>query len=542
MQVAATDTDDLGGVIFRALDHENFWYCVYDADNDRLVLAERKENTDTVYGTKSSMGWSISTWYYIDVEYSYNYISVYAGTSPANLALQFQHEVDGVPDGTSFTFDNIPLMEGSQGYYGHGYSEYSPTYPSFPAPPPLPEDPDPWPTQVYAGAWDGVYYTSNFSGPTGGDPTWTDISSGLGDYKAAYTFVADPVNPSSYIYGLFQDINTWIDLDAKVFRRNAGAWTEILDQTDCDNVIGHGGDTCKIGGIGIDVSTGGRLYATVINVTDDDLWIIRSDDYGDTWGNAVLVQSWYDWWYGQDPDNYQGGWTIHADGTHVVIHGEHYWQYDASDYDTTAVWRSDDTGGTWSLDGMVDNVYPGYSCAVIFNSLNTREFFHVASTGDNIGYLVDDNPSTGGGDDEWGYDYIDTIPSPSISTYLHRAIQMSDTVSGYGKACDNYGPGTTWITDDYWATVTEVDAETDPDTDKAREDIDMLWFNPDDPDLMIYASRTNPNATYPHVIFVSTNNGARLYGKGGPNVDTSPYTDSIYSGLTYGGLLVIPPS
>jgi hypothetical protein len=181
IKVAATDTDDYAGVIFRAIDHENFWYVIYNADNDRLVLAERKDNEDTPYIQKAPMGWSIDTWYYIDVEYSYNLISVYAGTSPAALNLQFQHEVAGVPDGTAFTFANIPLMEGSQGYFGHGYSDDPPQYPVPPIPPiEPPEAPEieNWPARVYdACVYGGVYYTSTFKGTDSSDqPTWTRLN------------------------------------------------------------------------------------------------------------------------------------------------------------------------------------------------------------------------------------------------------------------------------------------------------------------------------------------------------------------------------
>ncbi len=485
VQVAATDTDDLGGVIFRALDHENFWYCVYDADNDRLVLAERKENTDTVYGTKSSMGWAISTWYYIDVEYSYNYISVYAGTSPANLALQFQHEVDGVPDGTSFTFDNIPLMEGSQGYYGHGYSEYSPSYPSFPTPPPLPEDPVETIRSI-VGTWAaGVYYNPRMEGPTGDLVAWTAINAGLDGYRYSIRLELDPFDEHNRQYYLVSDEDSTV-YHGDLFRRESqGSWTSILTSAEAADVISE--TNAVIYDISADELNDGYLYAGIYDTDNDDVWVIRSTNYGTDWSvvKKVATSVLY-------VNKYWNMLSIKVVGSRIFLN-----VYDDFTSDTS-YYISDDSGSSFTKSSSaVQNNFSDNP--VFFNALQNTPYFCGEKSGvttyatlcrfdspDDWETVI---PAVGLGSDHLYYIWDEQVWGSSVNVGVYSGIDYSGT------------PDVLHYTDDNWATYNTVVLESTI--------LRMHWRDPDDEDLYFFAGGG--------LVYTSTDRGATITWRGSPS-------------------------
>ncbi len=515
VQVAATDTDDLGGVIFRALDHENFWYCVYDADNDRLVLAERKENTDTLYGQKTSMGWSISTWYYIDVEYSYNYISVYAGTSPANLALQFQHEVSGVPDGTAFTFDNIPLMEGSQGYYGHGYSEYSPSYPSFPTPPPID-----LPTQELLGwgaTYDHLYYTADFPTPgSGTQPIWTTLTE-VGDFDSGDidTFGVDPLRPDYYKYCYFW-VSPTVGYISKLDESDTGSgeWEEVLSNTD--------------------VQTAGDLFLHA----DADLSHMKVDPItGYVWAIAY---------------------------------------YSTAGYHIIGFYKSEDRGVTWTLTDTYEDNSNRLSTLASLDAFNDVVVLAANPTGvhSRMLWTVDGGTTWNNhhlNTPAWGdeimrvglhpatydtkvyyYEEYDIDTHANICTFTYGTTTRTELLdvhaaSGYDAVVQahpvfwfNYddedamliivGDFTddsyyVWVTDDNWSTYTEYE----PLIEDVNGTVEQVFYT--DPSLyesVVYGGYDFPIGIPTHILGgVTSLSDETVAGVCGDNSDTPPYTNSI---------------
>lgn len=186
IKVAANDSDDYAGFVFRAYDKHNCMLAYYDADNDVIKLVSRQDNQDTEITDSSTMSWSVDTWYWLKVHFRYGYVTVYSSTDGITWVARISTEVSGIPNGTSWLWDNIttgaiPNLTGRMGYVAHGYSDEDDSYspppiiiPQEPVPPTDPPEQAQWIAGMDGG--DGAAYCNDiFNAPY----TWTFENEGL---------------------------------------------------------------------------------------------------------------------------------------------------------------------------------------------------------------------------------------------------------------------------------------------------------------------------------------------------------------------------
>jgi hypothetical protein len=308
-KASATDSADYVGLVFRAHDYENLWYVAYDADDDVIRLVDRRLNIDDVRLESSAMGWFKNTFYGLQVDFNYNKVDIYTSTDFVNYLHEMSYTMQGVSVPGS-TWGSIPIMAGSMGYLGFGFS---PTqtggWPPVPDPPPWPQDPvvypstvSDWPNEMYAGTWEmGIYYTADMTGPDVEDqPTWTPINAGLpstddgGETRYfVRQLILDPILPRTYQYVLMGDSTEGSD----VYRRSyGGTWAEILTVSEAEALcpgISAGDGAIYWLATNQDTSEtyAGHLYAVVAErAFDGAMYIVRSYDYGSNWepGESII--------------------------------------------------------------------------------------------------------------------------------------------------------------------------------------------------------------------------------------------------------------
>jgi hypothetical protein len=150
--------------------------------------------------------------------------------------------------------------------------------------------PPPLEVYIYAATTaGGVYFTDNFVNETI-QPTWVDVSAGLGALDCK-EFHIDPFDPLGIQYVL-------LETSRILYRRNGGAWVEILSPADGDALSGANPGHSVIGGFCLDPTIPGRMWATYgayeisggSYVPEAGYYVLRSDDYGNTW---VLVNHFF---------------------------------------------------------------------------------------------------------------------------------------------------------------------------------------------------------------------------------------------------------
>lgn len=170
IKIAATDSDDYAGLVFRAYDRSNMMNVAYVAETDKIGLYDRRGDTDKVIGQSGAMSWTYDAWYWLKVRFRYGYIWVYSSTDGAAWTQQIATEVEGIPAGTTWTWQNfaardIPNMSGRMGYIGHGYSNEDDEYEPPPKDPPKgkdpPEDPEDQDQWIFGTRGKGVVYSNN---------------------------------------------------------------------------------------------------------------------------------------------------------------------------------------------------------------------------------------------------------------------------------------------------------------------------------------------------------------------------------------------
>jgi len=237
IKVSDTETSDFAGPVFRAHNKYNLWHLVYDADDDMINLVERRANEDTTHHSAGAMGWSIDTFYYLKVTCVYSYIYAYYSTDGVTWVYLFGHEVPGVPIDSTWTFDDVPIMRGSQGYIGHGYSDSTGLYPGPPwTPPPIdiPIDPG-WPDVcIFPTRLGGVWYTTGFSGDdVSAQPLWHQIpTTGAwpGDDEL-HDFATDTDDPFNNMYAIAEG-------SRDIIKYNGTTWSTILSQATYSSNVG----------------------------------------------------------------------------------------------------------------------------------------------------------------------------------------------------------------------------------------------------------------------------------------------------------------
>jgi len=139
-----------------------------------------------------------------------------------------------------------------------------------------------WPRIIYVATTAlGVYVTEDFSDPSV-QPTWSAINTGLAANDCE-EFWLDPFHPRDRQYVL-------LDASRDLYRReNGGNWTTILTAAQCAAATGQ---ATTIRSFSVDAAVEGRIYV-LLKATAfwQPIWSYRSDDYGATWGNLVVVRA-----------------------------------------------------------------------------------------------------------------------------------------------------------------------------------------------------------------------------------------------------------
>jgi hypothetical protein len=183
-----------------------------------------------------------------------------------------------------------------------------------------------WPSKVYAATVGlGVYYSEDFGGPTDPMPTWTAVNDGLTDL-AIYNFQCDRFHDAYRQYCTTKD-TVWR-------REGGGAWTPILTTAQARALTGKAYG--EIAWVYSDSALDGVVWALVdyyYPTPAPHQWVVRSTDYGATWGAGHVV----------------GGEHVylHTRGS-VCAHGQYVWVMKNYGFTECAVYFSDDYGVTFA--------------------------------------------------------------------------------------------------------------------------------------------------------------------------------------------------
>ena len=170
VQVPTSGNSEWAGVVFRALDEDNYWLAYYDQTTDKIKLKQKREGTfQADVAETSALSWSVATWYWIRVEARLSRFVVYYSADGATFTQAFAY-VD-----TNIVHRGLAAFkEGYVGHNGYGYSNED----TDPYEPPAYVPPDiSYPTytiydQFVVGTDNGAAYAETEDVISGGTPTW----------------------------------------------------------------------------------------------------------------------------------------------------------------------------------------------------------------------------------------------------------------------------------------------------------------------------------------------------------------------------------
>jgi hypothetical protein len=195
IMVPTADNNEWAGVVFRALDEDNYWLAYYDQATDKIHLRQTKSGVDqSISASTGALSWSVGTWYYIRVEARLSLFTVYYSTDGATWTQGFQH-VD-VSMGTDPETDLYAWCEGYVGHAGYGYSDEDtdPYEPDPYLPPFIPPNPDPYTIYdqfLVCKEGYGFAYAPTSDVVNATPPVWTACNGGLStaDDKSSYNIL-----------------------------------------------------------------------------------------------------------------------------------------------------------------------------------------------------------------------------------------------------------------------------------------------------------------------------------------------------------------
>lgn len=399
-----------------------------------------------------------------------------------------------------------------------------PPEPPDPAPPPLPA-PDPipepvlvpgWPATVYAATrgdttestYGNIYKTTDFTGPSGGQPTWTKLAAtGLPSTRYIRDFNADADDKENDLYVLISQTSPTTDTDHELYYSSDGGanFSKIMDNSDASTEAGLTG---KIFEFGVDPSNAGSVWVTFKTDTNygGESGLLVSDDYGSTWSYYTVKT---------------GGWNYECRGVRGA--GEDVWVTGCWGSSSSVTWYiTHDGGSSWTRGATIGTsvwyTHPHY------NQITTSCYMAVdgSSWGDDLGHSTSDTTYAVDRDSD------DIPPSGRYGMYI--SINDADKMWLINGDVIYY-------TDDAWSSMTSGSAMTwntggigwcgdcDGDDDYKR----IILFNDDAGDDV---------SEDPESVFVTEDWGATLTNKSGANYNTGPsYTDAIPS--IEGGLAAV---
>ena len=137
----------------------------------------------------------------------------------------------------------------------------------------------------------GIFYTTDFTGPGGAMPTWVRVNGGLPILQVK-KLTADPVLPSAHQYCLLEEsVFSGGGGHYIYYRPGSGNWVSVLDRTQAAALLGVLAADIAFSDIATDVHLAGKLGVIVHHVSGN-MYYVYTLDYGATWaagnsGNAI---------------------------------------------------------------------------------------------------------------------------------------------------------------------------------------------------------------------------------------------------------------
>jgi hypothetical protein len=141
-----------------------------------------------------------------------------------------------------------------------------------------------WPTEVWVGTrTDGVYYTTDFTGPTGSQPTWTAFNTGLNSANILGMWAN---RSTETVFALTEDTDYGDRPSVWRLTSARSAFVRVLTEADVDTALGT--SDAYIRSMYVDNNTG---YVWVLVTADGDtlLWVSTSDGQSGTFSQSCLI-------------------------------------------------------------------------------------------------------------------------------------------------------------------------------------------------------------------------------------------------------------
>lgn len=420
-----------------------------------------------------------------------------------------------------------------------------PPGPPPPGPPPPPPPPPPVPPPPYGGGtWIpeiylltnlGVYWTTNFTGPGGGMPTWTKVAGGL-PVSPTYRWIQpDPFGSGARQYLL---TGNGVMGNDKLWVRTGGNWSSILAAADILTLITAAWGTASfnppnafITSFSTDINTNGYIGVwTLVNYANPFIgWTLYkavylySANYGASWsvmpnpgyGNLQTVVVGTFTGDGQIGDYAGSSGDAAGDLLYAPLQGR------VAGSDNYSLFRSHDKGLTWaSVPVGIDFVESAFRTDV---QQDVSYLLHFHNTGYGVPpsswfkRSIDSGSSFGADLLPAGTNINGVISSYRFHTMFDAVlghasiIRVSDDSLDIKKSID---AGASWTTYTHDAAV----------NGKMRQlGLSLLY----DSDPKIYGISLASLSDSYRAIWASDDEGQTWDEKAGTNAGTAPYTDSI---------------
>jgi len=119
VRVPSAGNDEWAGVVFRALDEDNFWCAYYNEGDDTIKLAQKRGGEwQSPLASSTTLGYGPQMWIWIRVEAKLSLFTVYCSSDGLTWLLAFSPCVD-----ITNSFERANYQEGYVGHAGYGYSD-----------------------------------------------------------------------------------------------------------------------------------------------------------------------------------------------------------------------------------------------------------------------------------------------------------------------------------------------------------------------------------------------------------------------------------
>lgn len=394
------------------------------------------------------------------------------------------------------------------------------------------DDPSPfpwsntWRSSMYVATVDrGVYFTDNFSGPGGAQPTWKAVNKGLSatGALACMQMVSDPYNPS-----LLYMINANNGDNSVLYKWDVAAqeWTAL--HTAKVWSAAHG---IPSGGVLLDtvyfstlmVSSGRpagylALYLTQADAPNRTTWFSESTDFGSTWSTAVKidVSGGVNWNQSVQSRGVQGQFK----GTQAQAAGEVILcpLQKRLGVGTSKLWYSTDRGATWTATAFTDPTF-NFEIGTFFIDPSDQAYAWYAQgdikrfTG-TAGAVTTKLAGVGS-----AYkNAMDVLYSPTGPASVVRVFDGIDAVNKR-RLYKSDDTGASWTSED----------DTGSDFTDAGAPYGVMVLP--DSDGLLYGFASDDPGTGEHSIGVSDDEGLNWEGKSGSAAGRAPFDTSDGTGI-----------